>query len=87
MLELRTTDERPIHFANGGEWTAIFHDGTGRVALVNEHELEEEGAEYEISYLNTGLQHGAAVPMEGDLFVQCRSQIRTTRTRPRAACR
>ena len=68
MLGLRTTDERPIHFANAGEWTAIFHDGTGRVALVNEHELEEEGAEYEISYLNTGLQHGAAVPMEGDLF-------------------
>ncbi len=68
MLGLRTTDERPIHFANGGEWTAIFHDGTGRVALVNEHELEEEGAEYEISYLNTGLQHGAAVPLEGDLF-------------------
>ena len=68
MLGLRTTDERPIHFANGGEWTAIFHDGTGRVALVNEHELEEEGAEYEITYLNTGLQHGAAVPMEGDLF-------------------
>ncbi len=68
MLGLRTTDERPVHFANGGEWTAIFHDGTGRVALVNEHELEEEGAEYEISYLNTGLQHGAAVPMEGDLF-------------------
>ena len=68
MLGLRTTDERPVHFANGGEWTAIFHDGTGRVALVNEHELEEDGAEYEISYLNTGLQHGAAVPMEGDLF-------------------
>ena len=68
MLELRTTDERPVHFANSGEWTAIFHDGTGRVALVNEHELEEEGAEYAISYLNTGPQHGAAVPMEGDLF-------------------
>lgn len=68
MLGLRTADERPIHFANAGEWTAIFHDGTGRVALVNEHELEEEGAEYEISYLNTGPQHGAAVPMEGDLF-------------------
>ena len=68
MLGLRTTDERPIHFANSGEWTAIFHDGTGRVALINEHELEESGNEYEISYLNTGLQHGAAVPMEGDLF-------------------
>ena len=68
MLGLRTTDERPIHFANAGEWTAIFHDGTGRVALVNEHELEDEGSEYQISYLNTGLQHGAAVPVHGDMF-------------------
>ncbi len=68
MLELETSDERPIHFANAGEWTAIFHDGTGRVALLNEHEMEESGGEYEISYLNTGLQHGAAVPMEGDFF-------------------
>ena len=68
MLELGTSDERPVHFANSGEWTAIFHDGTGRAALINEHELEESGNEYEIIYLNTGLQHGAAVPMEGDLF-------------------
>ena len=68
MLELQTSDERPIHFANAGEWTAIFHDGTGRVALLNEHEMEESGDDYDITYLNTGLQHGAAVPMEGDLF-------------------
>ena len=68
MLGLRTTDERPIHFANGGEWSAIFHDGTGRVALINEHELDEDQAEYEISYLNTGLQHGAVVPLPGDMF-------------------
>ena len=68
MLGLKTTDERPIHFANGAGWTAIFHDGTGRVALINEHELEESGGEYEIPYLNTGLQHGAAVPMHGDVF-------------------
>ena len=68
MLELGTDDERPIHFANAGEWTAIFHDGTGRVALLNEHEMEESKNEYEIAYLNTGLQHGAAVPIPGDLF-------------------
>jgi ABC-type Zn uptake system ZnuABC Zn-binding protein ZnuA len=68
MLELGISDERPIHFANAGEWTAIFHDGTGRVALLNEHEMEESGDGYEITFLNTGLQHGAAVPMEGDLF-------------------
>lgn len=68
MLELGTSDERPIHFANGAGWTAIFHDGTGRVALLNEHEMEESGDEYEIPYLNTGLQHGAVVPMHGDMF-------------------
>ena len=68
MLELGTSDERPIHFANAGEWTAIFHDGTGRVALLNEREMEESGDDYDIAFLNTGLQHGAAVPMEGDLF-------------------
>ena len=68
MLEIGTSDERPIHFANAGEWTAIFHDGTGRVALLNEHEMEESGDDYDIAFLNTGLQHGAAVPMEGDLF-------------------
>ena len=57
---LTVNDERPIYFANGGEWSAIFNDGTGRVALMNEHEIEEEGYGYEIPYLNTGLQHGAA---------------------------
>ena len=65
---LTVNDERPIHFTNGGEWSAIFNDGTGRAALMNEHEIEEEGHAYEIPYLNTGLQHGAAVPIENDLF-------------------
>ena len=67
-LSLETTDERPIHFANGYGWTAIFHDGTGRVALFEEHEMEEFGNEYNIEYLESGLQHGAAVPMGGDVF-------------------
>ena len=40
-------DDRPIHFTNGGEWSAIFHDGSGRVALLNEHEIEEEGHAYD----------------------------------------
>ena len=65
---LTVNDERPIYFANGGEWSAIFNYGTGRVALMNEHEIEAEGYAYEIQYLNTGLQHGAAVPIENDLF-------------------
>ncbi len=65
---LTVNDERPIHFTNGGEWSAIFHDGSGRAALLNEHEIEEEGHAYEIPYLNAGPQHGAAVPLENDLF-------------------
>ena len=67
-LTLETTDERPIHFANGYGWTAIFNDGTGRVALFEEHDMEEEGNEYNIQYLESGLQHGAAVPMAPDVF-------------------
>ena len=65
---IEVADERPIHFANGGEWSAIFNDGTGRVTLFNEHEMAELGGAYEPSFLNTGLQHGAAIPLEGDLF-------------------
>ena len=65
---LTVNDEFPIHFTNGGEWSAIFHDGSGRAALLNEHEIEEEGHAYEIPYLDAGPQHGAAVPIENDLF-------------------
>ncbi len=68
MLSLEASDERPIHFANGYGWTAIFHDGTGRVALFEEHEMEEFGNEYNIEYLESGPQHGAAVPMGSDVF-------------------
>ena len=67
-LALETTDERPIHFANGYGWSVIFNDGTGRVALFEEHEMEEFGNEYNVEYLESGLQHGAAVPMAGDIF-------------------
>ena len=65
---LTVNDELPIHFTNGGEWSAIFHDGSGRAALLNEHEISEEGHAYEIPYLDAGPQHGAAVPIENDLF-------------------
>ena len=67
-LSLEATDERPIHFANGYGWSVIFNDGTGRVALFEEHEMEEFGNEYNVEYLESGLQHGAAVPIAGDLF-------------------
>lgn len=65
---LTVNEQLPIHFANGGEWSAIFHDATGIVALLNEHEIEEEGHAYEIPYLNAGPQHGAVIPLENDLF-------------------
>ena len=68
MVGLTVNEELPIHFTNGGDWSAIFHDASGLVALLNEHEIEEEGDAYEIPYLDAGPQHGAAVPLENDLF-------------------
>lgn len=62
-LTLGTKDERPIHVAVHGDQIAIFHDGTGRVAIFDEHELEEERNAYEPVWLETGLQHGAAIPL------------------------
>ncbi len=41
---------------------------TGEVALLNEHELGEQGDGYVPVWMNVGPQHGAAVLLEGDLF-------------------
>ena len=60
--------DRPVHLYVGGEWAAIFYDGSGDVVLINEHELEEEGSDYVPARFNVGPQHGAAVPLEDDLF-------------------
>jgi ABC-type Zn uptake system ZnuABC Zn-binding protein ZnuA len=59
--------DRPVHLYVGGEWAAIFYDGSGDVVLVNEHELEEQGAAYVPVRFNVGPHHGAAVPLEHDL--------------------
>ena len=67
-LALGTTDERPVHVAVHGGYVAIFHDGSGRAALFDEHELEEEGNAYEPVWLEAGLQHGAVVPL-GEEYV------------------
>ena len=67
-LSVGTTDDRPIHVSVHHGWTAIFHDGTGRVALFEEHDLEEELNEYEPAWLEAGLQHGAVVPLGEDFF-------------------
>ena len=62
-LTLGTTDERPVHVSVHGGHVAIYHDGSGRAALFDEHELEEEGNAYEPVWIEAGLQHGAVVPL------------------------
>ncbi len=60
--------DRPVHMYVGGAWATIYYDGSGDMALINEHELEHDGASYTPTMLNAGPHHGAAIPMEGDLF-------------------
>lgn len=67
-LPIDLSGDRPVHLYVGGEWATIFYDGSGDIVLVNEHELEELGSNYVPSKMNVGPQHGAAVPLEGDLF-------------------
>ena len=68
LLGVDLGGDRPVHLYVGDEWASIYYDGSGDVVLINEHELEEEGASYEPVRLNAGAHHGAAVPLEGDLF-------------------
>ena len=65
---LDLSGDRPVHLAVGDEWAAVYYDGSGEVALIEEHELEHEGADYQPVVFNVGPQHGAAVPFEDDLF-------------------
>ena len=67
-LPVDLSGDRPVHLYVDGEWAAIFYDGSGDIALVNEHELEEMGDSYIPAMMNVGPQHGGAVPLEGDLF-------------------
>ena len=67
-LPLDLSGDRPSHLYVGDEWATIFYDGSGEVVLINEHELEEHGEDYVPDSFNAGPQHGAAVPLEGDLF-------------------
>ena len=67
-LDLNLSGDRPVHLYVGGEWGTIFYDGSGDVVLLNEHELEHDGASYAPTVLNAGAHHGAAVPLEDDLF-------------------
>ncbi len=67
-LALDLSGDRPTHLHVSDEWTAIFYEGSGEVVLLDEHELEEHGDSYVPLRMNVGPQHGAVVPMEGDLF-------------------
>ena len=68
QLEIDLAGERPAHLYVGEEWATIFYEGSGDVVLINEHELEEQGSDYVPARFNAGPQHGAAVPLEDDLF-------------------
>ena len=67
-LDVDLAGDNPVHLYIGEEWSTVFYDGSGDVLLINEHELEEEGASYVPVRINAGPHHGAAVPLEGDLF-------------------
>ena len=67
-LGVDLSGDRPVHLYVGGEWAAIFYDGSGDVLLINQHELEEQGDAYVPARFNVGPHHGAAVPLEDDLF-------------------
>ena len=67
-LDIDLSGDRPVHLYVGTEWATIFYDGSGVVVFLEEHELEEEGSDYVPPKLNFGPQHGAAVPLEDELF-------------------
>ena len=67
-LPVDLSGDRPVHLYVDGEWAAIFYDGSGEVALINEHELEEMGDNYVPVKMNAGPQHGGTVPLAHDLF-------------------
>ena len=68
LLDAGLSGDRPVHLYIGDDWGTIFYDGSGDLVLIDFHELEHDGASYEPKVLNAGAQHGAAVPLEGDLF-------------------
>ncbi len=68
LLGIDLAGDRPVHMYVGGEWATVYYDGSGDFVLINEHELEEKGASYSPVRMNAGAQHGAVIPLEGDLF-------------------
>lgn len=60
--------DNPVHMYVGDEWATIYYDGSGDVVLIEEHELEHDGDGYVPPRFNAGAHHGAAIPLEGDVF-------------------
>ncbi len=67
-LDVDLSGDRPVHLYVSGERSAIFYDGSGDVALIDEHELERDGNSYTPTIINVGAHHGAAVLLEGGLI-------------------
>ena len=67
-LGLDLAGERPVHLYVGQEWATVYYDGSGDVVLIEEHELEEEGADYQPVRVNAGPHQGAAIPLGDELF-------------------
>ncbi|MYC32537.1 MAG: zinc ABC transporter substrate-binding protein [Chloroflexi bacterium] len=67
-LGTNLTGDRPVHLYVGEEWATIYYDGSGDIALIEEHELEHEGDDFVPVMMNAGPHHGAAVPLEDDKF-------------------
>ena len=67
-LDVDLGGDRPVHLYFGSEWGTIFYDGSGDVLLLNEHDLERDGSAYAPAGFNVGPHHGAAVPLENNLF-------------------
>ena len=62
------TGENPVHLVISNGWAAIFYDDSGEVVLINAEELAAQGSSYNPPSFNAGPHHGAAVPLEDNLF-------------------
>ena len=67
-LDIDLAGNDPSHLYVGDEWATIYYDGSGDVVLIEEHELEHDGASYVPPRFNAGAHHGASIPLEGDVF-------------------
>ena len=62
------TGENPVHLYVFDDWAGVFYDDSGEVLLINAADLTAQGAAYQPVRMNSGPHHGAAVPLEDNLF-------------------